>query len=242
MKSPSIWYSHQNPKSAYSPLTHTTIHQLNPAELLVHLQRQYNPTGLSVRSQALSGIHPQSYGSPCAFTGMHLQSHWAPYAFTGMYLHTTPQSRCPPHPLSPIPGSIFWYFISYKRQHDPACVFAMCGVQSSGIFVVLWPTCVMLSRCVSSPVATDCPSSVATGCPSLAGPAWSSLTLDLYGSGRHESESGIRTVPLPGTLVCAWLDNVVWTLVFGWPQLGLTLPVQFPSWSRYILGSGVELN
>ena len=38
------------------------------------------------------------------------------------------------------------------------------------------------------------------------------------------------------------LDSAVWTLVFGWPQLGLISPVRFPSWSRYILGSGVELN
>jgi len=39
------------PKSSFAPLTHTHIHQLNPAGLLVHLQRQYNPSGLPVRSQ-----------------------------------------------------------------------------------------------------------------------------------------------------------------------------------------------
>ena len=135
----------------------------------------------------------QSHWSPCAFTGMHLQSHWAPCAFTGKHPHTNHPSRFPPQPFNPIPGSMFLYYISYKRQHGSACVLARCGVQSSGIFVALWPTCVVLSRYVSSPVATVC--------PSAAGPAWSSLAQDLHGSGRHES--GIRTVPLPGTLACA---------------------------------------
>jgi len=94
----------------------------------------------------------ESHCSPCAFTGMHIQSHWAPCAFTGMYPHTNPQSRCPPQTFSPIPGSMFLYYISYKRQHSPACVLARCGVQSPGILVALWPTCVVLSRYVSSPV------------------------------------------------------------------------------------------
>ena len=111
-----------------------------------------NPTGHPVRLQALSGIHPQSHWSPCAFTGMHLQSHWDLYAFTGMHPQTNPRSRCPPQPFPPIPGSMFLYYISYKRQHGSACVLARCGVQSSGIFVALWPTCVVLSRYFSNPV------------------------------------------------------------------------------------------
>ena len=94
-----IWGKKPTLKSAYIPLTHTHIHQFHPAGLLVHLQRQYNPTELSVRSQALSGIHPQSLWSPCAFTGMHLQSHWAPCAFTGMHPQTNSQSRCPAQPF-----------------------------------------------------------------------------------------------------------------------------------------------
>jgi len=81
-----------------------TLH--NPAGLrvLVHLQRQCNPTGLSVRSQgctynptgyhvrsqAESGIHPQSRWSPCAFTGMHLYSHGDPCAFTRISSLKTP--------------------------------------------------------------------------------------------------------------------------------------------------------
>jgi len=35
----------------------------------------YNPTGLSVLSQAQSGIYPQSHWSPCSFTGIDLYSH-----------------------------------------------------------------------------------------------------------------------------------------------------------------------
>jgi len=71
-----------------------------------------------------------------------------------------------------------------------------------------------LSPCglpVSCCLATSVVQSRSTGCPSAegqcshsrpsAGPAWSSLAQDLHGSGRHES--GIRTIPLPGTLACA---------------------------------------
>jgi len=82
----------------------------------------------------------------------------------------------------------------YKRNFLMT-VLARCGVQSSGIFVVLWPACVVLSCYVCSPVTEG---RLSTGCPS-AEPAWSSQ--DLHGCGRHES--GIRTVPLPGTLACA---------------------------------------
>jgi len=65
------------------------------------------PTGHPLCSQALSGIHPQSHRSPCAFTGMHLQSHWALCADTGIHPQTNPQSKCPPQPFPPIPGSLF---------------------------------------------------------------------------------------------------------------------------------------
>jgi len=44
------------------------------------------------------------------------------------------------------------------------------------------------------------------------------------------------------SLVGTSMNIRMWTLFFGWPQLGLISPVRFPSWSRYILGSGVELN
>jgi len=184
----------------------------NPAGLLVHLQRQYNPTGLHVRSQgctynptghpvlsqALSGIHAQSHWSPCAFTGMHLQPHWAPCAFTGpvrdtptiplvslcvhrdapaislgsSYLHMDAPSdktpiKMPPSTFPPHPG-FYVLILHIKSQHGSVCVLARCGVQSFGIFVVVWPTCVVLSRYVSGLVVT--------GCSSAAGPAWFPLT------------------------------------------------------------------
>jgi len=93
----------------------------------------------------------QSHWSPCAFTGMHLQSHWAPCAFTGMHPHTKPQSRCPAQPFSPIPGSTFLYYISYKRQHGSACVLVVRG-SIPGNFVALWPTFVCSLASSSSPV------------------------------------------------------------------------------------------
>jgi len=67
---------------------------------------------------------------------------------SGMYLHTTPQSRCPPQPFSPLPGSMFLYYISYKRQHVTACARQVRGS-------ILQKNCrlvVVLSRYVSSPV------------------------------------------------------------------------------------------
>jgi hypothetical protein len=115
---------------------------------------------------------------------------------------------------------MFLYYISYKRQHGPACVLARCGVQSCGILVALWPTCVVLSRYVSSPAATGLltwrpapPLEPYTVEGPSAGPAWSSLAQDLYGSGRHES--GIRTVLSPGPwraqhLYNADVDSRVW--------------------------------
>ena len=64
----------------------------------------------------------------------------------------------------PHPGSLVLHYISFQIQHDPVYVLTMCGVQSSGFLfyfftfifpVALRPTCVMLSRYISSPVAFD---------------------------------------------------------------------------------------
>ena len=111
------------------------LHQLNPAGLLVHLQRQYNPSGLPVRSQGCT-YNP---------TGLPVRPQGTP--------SDKPPIKTPPSTFPPHPGLYVLCYISYKRQHGSVCVLARCGVQSSRIFVVLWPTCVVLSRHVSSPVA-----------------------------------------------------------------------------------------
>jgi len=96
--------------------------------------------------------------------------------------------RMPPTTSLPHPG--FYVFILYILQETAR--LSVCARQVRGSILrnlspCGLPQCVVLSRYVSSPVA--------------AGPAWSSLAQDLHVSGRHDS--GIRTVPLPGTLACA---------------------------------------
>jgi len=162
-----------------------------------------NPTGHPVRSQALSGIHPQSHWSLCAFTGMHLKSHWDLYAFAGIHPQTTinPQSWCPPQPFPPIPGFMFLYQISSSLRRDSTAQH-VCSSGAGFNPSEFWSPCGLpVSCCLTTSVVRSRSDDCSTGCPSSAGPAWSSLAQDLYGSGRHESS--IRTVPLPGTFACA---------------------------------------
>ena len=82
---------------------------------------------------------------------MHL--HWDLYAFTWTHPQTNPQSRCsrastfPPHPG-------FYVFTLFILQET--AWLSVCARQVRGSillnFVALWPTCVMLSCYVSSPV------------------------------------------------------------------------------------------
>ena len=76
----------------------------NPAGLLVHLHRHYNPSTpnqTNLSPCAFAGMHPQPrlalcaftdplapLWSPCAFTRTHLQTHGAPCAFTWMHHHS----------------------------------------------------------------------------------------------------------------------------------------------------------
>jgi len=53
--------------------------------------------------------------------------------------------------LSPPSRVLCFYTIYLTRDNTAQRVW--CGVQSSRIFVALWPTCIVLSRYVSSPVA-----------------------------------------------------------------------------------------
>jgi len=64
-----------------------------------------------------------------------------------------PPIKIPPSTFHPHPGFYILHYKSYKRQHGSVCVLSRCGVQSTGIFVILWPTCVVLSRYASSLVA-----------------------------------------------------------------------------------------
>ena len=85
----------------------------------------YNPTGLPVHSQGCARTQSPNQDAP-----QNLES------------------------FSPsVPGSMFLYYISYNRHHGSACVLARCGVPSSRILVTFWPTCVVLSCYVSSPVS-----------------------------------------------------------------------------------------
>ena len=84
-----------------------------------------NPTVHPVLSHAQSGIHPQSYWSPCPFTGMHLQSHCAPCALIYRDVPSHKSSiQMPPTTFLPHPG--FYVFILYiwarskRRGFSPA--------------------------------------------------------------------------------------------------------------------------
>ena len=58
----------------------------------------------------------------------------------------------------PHPGSLVLYYISFKVQHDPACVLTMCGVQSSGFLVFFPPSpCDLpVSYCLATSVVWSC--------------------------------------------------------------------------------------
>jgi len=111
--------------------THThTPH--NPAGLLFHLKRQYNPTGLpvhsqgcsynptglSVRSQAQSGIHTQSH------CGVPVRSQGCTYNTTGLSVRSQAQSGI--HPQSHWSPCTFTGIHLYS--HEDPCAFT--GVSS----------------------------------------------------------------------------------------------------------------
>jgi len=129
---------------------------------------------------------------PCALTGMHLQ----------------PPIKMPPP--SPSPSSrvlclIYTIYLTRDRAAQRVCspgaglnppeFLSPCGLPVSCCLA----TSVVRSR--NSKRLAAPPRVYVCICMDSAGPTWSSLAQDLHGSGRHES--GIRTVPLPGTLACA---------------------------------------
>jgi len=129
-----------------------------------------------------------------------------------------PPIKLPPSTFPPISGSLF-YVIYLTRDSTAQCVcspgvgfnppefMSPCGLTVSCCLA----TSVVQSRNSKRLVAP--PRVFVCICMDLAGPAWSSLAQDLYGSGRHES--GICTSPSPGPWRAWRLDSTVWTLVFG---------------------------
>jgi len=91
-----------------------------------------NPTGHPVRSQALSGIHPQSHWFPCAFIRMQLQTHLDLYAFTGMHPQTNPQSRCPTQPFPLILGSKMIMIVIILHILQEIARLSVCARQVRG--------------------------------------------------------------------------------------------------------------
>jgi len=98
------------PKSSFTRLTHTHIHEFNPTGLLVHLRRQYNPSGLPVRSQG------------CTYdpTGLPVRSQ-------GCTLRQTPNQNSP---LNLSPPSRVLYFMLYILQETAR--LSVCARQVRG--------------------------------------------------------------------------------------------------------------
>jgi len=148
---------------------------------------------------------------------MYLPSHWDPCAFTGYTLRQTPNQNFA-QPFHPIPASVF-YIIYLTRDTTAQCV---CSPGAGFIPPEFWSPCGLpVSCCLATSVVRSRNSKRLVAPPHVyvciymdsAGPAWSSLTQDLYGSARHEN--GICASPSPGPWRARRLDSTVWTLVFG---------------------------
>jgi len=143
-----------------TPIYNKTSHQPPHTPNLFTFKRVQTPL-----TQSTSRVQTQ-----ITYSLSRTQAQFMPQGFWPSY----PQALAP-YPIPgtvctlPHPRSLVLYYISFKIQHDPACVLTMCGVQSSGLFfyflcsffsfflfpVALRPTCVMLSRYISSLVAFD---------------------------------------------------------------------------------------
>jgi len=131
---------------------------------------------------------------------------------------TNPKSKFPPQPFPPIPASMF--FVLYLTRDSTAQCVCSPGAGFNPL-EFLSPCGLPVSCCLATSVVQSHNSKrlvvpprvyVCIGMDS-AGPAWSSLAQDLYGSERHES--GLCTSPSPGPWRARRLDSTVWTLVCG---------------------------
>jgi len=127
-----------------------------------------------------------------------------------------PQSNFPPQPFPPYRVLCFMLYILQETAQcvcspgagfNPLEFLSPCGLPVSCCLA----TSVLQSR--NSKRLVPPPRVCVCICMDSAGPAWSSLDQDLYGSGRHES--GICTSPSPGPWRARRLDSTAWTLLFG---------------------------
>jgi len=153
---------------------------------------------------------------------MYLQFHWAPCAFTGYTLRQTPNQNSP---LNLSPPSRLLCFMLYILQETAR--LSVCARQVRGSILRNFCSLVAYLCCLATSVVRSRNSNRLVAPPHVyvcigmdsAGPVWSSLAQDLYGSGRHES--GICTSPSPGPWRARRLYSTVWTLVFGGSLHGL---------------------
>jgi len=149
---------------------------------------------------------------------MYLRSHWAPCAFTGYTLRQPPNQNSP---LNLSPPSWLLCFMLYILQETARLSVCARQVRGSILRNFLSPCGLPVSCCLATSVVRSRNSKRLVAPPRVyvcigmdsAGPAWSSLAQDLYGSGRYES--GVCTSPSPGPWRARRLDSTVWTLVFG---------------------------
>jgi len=136
----------------------------------------------------------------------------------------------------PIPGSMFCV-IYLTRDSTAQCV---CSPGAGFNPPEFWSPCGLpVSCCLAMSVVQSRNSKRLVAplrvyvciCMDSAGPAWSSLAQDLYGSGRHES--GICTFPSPGPWRARRLDSTVWTLVFGKETTTTTIASSNPNRDKF---------
>jgi len=178
-----------------SPPSHTHTY-INSIPLLVHLQRQYNPSGHPVRSQGCTynptGLPVRSQG--CTLRQTPNQTSLPNLSPSSRVLYILQETTRPSVYTRQVRGSILRTFLS-PCGLPVSCCLATSVVRSRNPKRLVAPPRVCVCICMDS-----------------AGPAWSSLNQDLYGSERHES--GICTYPSPGPWRTRRLDSTVWTLLF----------------------------
>ena len=141
------------------------------------------------------GVHRLCQGYTHNPTGLPVRSQGCTYNPSGLSVRSqgctrtqTPNNDAP-HNLSP-PSRVLCFYTTYMYLTRDSTAQHVCS-----------PGAGFNPPEFSSPCGLSMSYCLAMSVVRSEGPAWCSLAQDLYGSGRPES--GIRTVPLPGTLACA---------------------------------------